>query len=242
MYVWFQSAPQIVVNDSVTVCLPFTQVAGSLPAQQQVHSLTSIVKHTAAEHVPLAAVMQPQRLTLLTQLLQAEPAVAVLAAEVLCRVCSLELQPWGSQLARIVPDLMAVVEQCSSSSSRSSSAGGSSSADEAQSISSTAAGGTASASSSSSSTASGTADASQNEEELMDVDAQKQRLPLLFFAVSALVRMSSDKEVAQAVVACGGVPVLVHALRVSPPAVCQVSRVAYESKDDKTGTESTSHC
>ncbi|WIA40542.1 hypothetical protein OEZ86_013887 [Tetradesmus obliquus] len=35
--------------------------------------------------------------------------------------------------------------------------------------------------------------------------------------------MSSDSAVAAAVVAAGGVPVLVHALRVSPPAVCQVT-------------------
>jgi hypothetical protein len=162
------------------------------------------VKHAAAEHVPLAAVMQPKRLALLAQLLHAEPSVAVLAAEVLCRVCSQELQPWGSQLVKVVPDLLALVEQCSSSSSssRGSSSAGSSSSE-------------ATASSSNSS-------AEVGDTEGVELTEQQQRLPLLFFAVSALVRMSSDSEVAAAVVACGGVPVLVHALRVSPPAVCQV--------------------
>jgi hypothetical protein len=145
--------------------------------------------------------MRPQRLSLLAQLLHAEPAVAVLAAEVLCRVFSQELQQYGSQLVQLVPDLLDVVAQCSSSCGSSLPAGiltphpddpadcveGSSSlpADEAE-------------------------------------EQRQQRLPLLFFAVSALVRMSSARQVAEAVVRQGGVHVLVHALRVSPPAVCQV--------------------
>jgi hypothetical protein len=173
-----------------------------------VQTLTSIVKLAAADHIPLAAVMQPQRLGLLAQLLHAEPAVAVLAAEVLCRVCSQDLQHYGSQLVQLVPDLLAVVEQCSSSCSSSSSAVEETAGREAAS--------TVASSSSSSSDAQAENEAS---------DHQQQCLPLLFFAVSALVRMSSDRQVAEAVVQRGGVPVLVHALRVSPPAVCQVSLV-----------------
>jgi hypothetical protein len=192
-------------------CLPLhcyfsnLQVAGSLPAQQQVQTLTSIVKLAAADHIPLAAVMQPQRLDLLAQLLHAEPAIAVLAAEVLCRVCSQDLGHYGSQLVQLVPDLLAVVEQCSSSCSCSCSSSTSAVSDPAADI-----------NSSSSSDAQAWQDATEH---------QKQCLPLLFFAVSALVRMSSDRQVAMAVVDGGGVPVLVHALRVSPPAVCQVRLV-----------------
>ena len=51
-------------------------------------------------------------------------------------------------------------------------------------------------------------------------DARK--VPLLFFAVSSLVRMASLPPVAQAVQQQGGLPKLVQALHVVPAAICQV--------------------
>lgn len=47
-------------------------------------------------------------------------------------------------------------------------------------------------------------------------------VPLLFFAVSSLVRMASLPAVATAVRVQGGLPLLVAALDVVPAAICQV--------------------
>ena len=48
------------------------------------------------------------------------------------------------------------------------------------------------------------------------------RVPLLFFAISALVRMAAVPQAAAAVGQQGGLRLLVDALNVAPAAVCQV--------------------
>jgi hypothetical protein len=49
------------------------------------------------------------------------------------------------------------------------------------------------------------------------------RVPLLFFAISALVRMAAVPQAAAAVGQQGGLQLLVDALNVAPAAVCQVT-------------------
>eukprot|EP00775_Hariotina_reticulata_P006803 gene6803-7019_t len=58
---------------------------------------------------------------------------------------------------------------------------------------------------------------------------EARKVPLLFFAVSTLVRMCSVQDLAMEIVGKGGVPLLVAALNVAPAAVCQVMTTASSS-------------
>jgi hypothetical protein len=126
----------------------------------------AIVKIAAGEQLPLTAVMTPKRLQLLLQLLTSDTAVAVLSAEILCRVCSQEIEPFSNMLSAAISPLLDIVRQ--------------------------------------------------------NPQPEARKVPLLFFAVSTLVRMCSVTDLAQQMVAQGGVPLLVAALNVAPAAVCQV--------------------
>jgi hypothetical protein len=57
-----------------------------------------------------------------------------------------------------------------------------------------------------------------------NADPESRKVPLLFFAMSSLVRMATLPCVAAAVQQQGGLPKLVAALHVVPAAICQVRR------------------
>lgn len=56
---------------------------------------------------------------------------------------------------------------------------------------------------------------------------EARKVPLLFFAMSSLVRMASLPAVARAVQQQGGLPKLVQALHVVPAAICQVRNMLF---------------
>lgn len=146
-----------------------------MPAETLSKALMQLVKVAAADQMPAAVVMSAQNLQVWQKLLLSEPQVAVLAAEVLCRVCGQDVKPWTSQVTQLLPTLLQVVRQKGCGPAE---AGG-------------------------------------------DENASKQ-IPLLFFCISALVRLSGTHEMAKQIVQQGGLEVVIEALTIDNPAICQV--------------------
>jgi hypothetical protein len=176
------SSPLLTLCHPPTLSCPLPSQTAYLPASlpQVTDSLLLLVGMSAAGQLRLEWLLEEGgwALALLGRLLACqEMGVAVLAAEVVCRVCDGDLDAHAPALYDLVPALLSLVRRHTPHPS-------------------------------------------------MAAQLEGAALPLVFFSISALVRLTSSPRLARAIVEARGVTILTAVLTTQPSAICQVTTFA----------------